>query len=209
MENASKALIIAGGILLALLILSVLIYVGTTLSNMANQQNQSKQLEQTAEFNRTYEAYNRSRLYGTDVISVVNRAIDYNKQLDADEEEYFINIVIETTTSFTATKQEVTRYGNGQETSNNSEVIQGNSLMSAGTYQVRERDGSVRINEKVEDFFKQDAKDNVSINDDDPSKIKYTYTYSGLTNFKSAIFMCEYVNYNESGRIKEMKFKQI
>ncbi len=94
MENASKALIIAGGILLALLILSVLIYVGTTLSNMANQQNQSKQLEQTAEFNRTYEAYNRSRLYGTDVISVVNRAIDYNKQLDADEEEYFINIVI-------------------------------------------------------------------------------------------------------------------
>lgn len=209
MENASKALIIAGGILLALLILSTLIYVGTTMSNMADQQNQSKQLEQTAEFNRTYEAYNRSRLYGTDVISVVNRAIDYNKQLDADEEEYFINIVIETTTSFTATKQEVTRYGNGQETSNNSEVIQGNSLMSAGTYQVRERDGSVRINEKVEDFFKQDAKDNVSINDDDPSKIKYTYTYSGLTNFKSAIFMCEYVNYNESGRIKEMKFKQI
>lgn len=209
MENASKALIIAGGILLALLILSTLIYVGTTMSNMADQQNQSKQLEQTAEFNRTYEAYNRSRLYGTDVISVVNRAIDYNKQLDADEEEYFINIVIETTTSFTATKQEVTRYGNGQETSNNSEVIQGFSLMSEGTYQVRERDGSVRINEKVEDFFKQDAKDNVSINDDDPSKIKYIYTYSGLTNFKSAIFMCEYVNYNESGRIKEMKFKQI
>ena len=209
MENASKALIIAGGILLALLILSTLIYVGTTMSNMADQQNQSKQLEQTAEFNRTYEAYNRSRLYGTDVISVVNRAIDYNKQLDADEEEYFINIVIETTTSFTATKQEVTRYGNGQETSNNSEVIQGNSLMSAGTYQVRERDGSVRINEKVEDFFLFYSKDNVSINDDDPSKIKYTYTYSGLTNFKSAIFMCEYVNYNESGRIKEMKFKQI
>ena len=209
MENASKALIIAGGILLALLILSVLIYVGTTLSNMANQQNQSKQLEQTAEFNRTYEAYNRSRLYGTDVISVVNRAIDYNKQLDADEEEYFINIVIKTTTPFTATKQEVTRYGNGQETSNNFEVVQGNSLMDEGTYQVRERDGSVRINEKVEDFFKQDAKDNVSINDDDPSKIKYTYTYSGLTNFKSAIFTCEYVNYNESGRIEEMKFTQI
>ena len=96
MENASKALLIAGGILLALLILSTLIYVGTTMSNMADQQNQSKQLEQTAEFNRTYEAYNRSRLYGTDVMSVVNRAIDYNKQLNTNEEEYFINIVIAT-----------------------------------------------------------------------------------------------------------------
>lgn len=206
MENASKALLIAGGILLALLILSVLIYVGTTMSDMADQQNQSRQLEQTAEFNRTYEAYNRSRLYGTDVMSVVNRAIEYNKQLDTDEEEYFINIVIETTSNFETTIKSDIRYGSGA-FNEGRETPQNDVSLYAGTYELRTRENSTKINEKLENFFGQSS-DAVEV-ENDGSNIITTYTYSALTNFKNTIFTCEYVNYNESGRIEEMKFKQI
>ncbi len=94
MENASKALLMAGGILLAVLILSVFIYVGVTMSNVASQQEESKLLEQVTEFNRAYEAYNRSRLYGADVLSVVNRAIDNNQKYSEDETDYIITITV-------------------------------------------------------------------------------------------------------------------
>ena len=67
---------------------------------------------------------------------------------------------------------------------------------------------SSKIDKKLENFFGQPNDDVQVVNDG--SKITTTYTYSGLTNFKNAIFKCEYVNYSElTGRIEEMKFNQI
>ncbi len=78
MENASKALLIAGGVLLSMMILALVVYVGTSMGDMAESQDRKKAAEQLAEFNRGYEVYNKTRMYGTDVLTVFNKAKDEN-----------------------------------------------------------------------------------------------------------------------------------
>lgn len=89
MENASKALLIAAGILLALIILSLLIYMTNTTSRMAKAQDEKTEAEQLAAFNREYEAYNKTKMYGTDVITVYNKAKNNNEK-----KEIFITIKV-------------------------------------------------------------------------------------------------------------------
>lgn len=93
MENASKALLMAGGILLAMMILALLVYVATSMSSMAGSQDRRIEAKQLEDFNKTYEAYNKTRMYGTDIITVVNKAEDYNTKNDT-EEQYKINITV-------------------------------------------------------------------------------------------------------------------
>ncbi len=78
MENATKALEMAGGILLAMLIVASFMLMFNKLSY--NQAMQEKDVEFTKlkEFNLKYEAYNKKILYGADVISVINMALSNN-----------------------------------------------------------------------------------------------------------------------------------
>jgi len=74
MENASKALLIAAGMFLALLILSMLIYMSNSINGIAKKKNEKKAAEQLTEFNAKYEAYNKMLMYGTDVVTIINKA---------------------------------------------------------------------------------------------------------------------------------------
>ena len=80
MENASKALIIAGEVLIGALILALLIYSVSRWSNVKKVELSSEQIEQIVEYNKSFEAYNRNNLYGNDIISVINKVEDYNKK---------------------------------------------------------------------------------------------------------------------------------
>ncbi len=209
MENASKALSIAGGILLAMMILSLMIYVSSSMSDMADAQDRQILAQQVKEFNDSYLAYNKTRMYGTDVITVVNKAINYNKELDTDEEEYFINIKLNLTTNFETKTQKTTFNGDGT-TDEDRPVGQGDISLNSGTYNIKVREGSTQINQSLLNFFSQDP-DPAPVEEKEKNKIIITYTYSALTNFKRAIFKCESeeIHYNEeTGRIDEMVFTQ-
>ena len=80
MENASKALVIAGGILLAMLTISLLFLLLSNINSSKMTEEEKLAAKQLQEFNQQWEAYNKKVLYGTDVISVVNKAIDNNKK---------------------------------------------------------------------------------------------------------------------------------
>lgn len=80
MENAAKALIIAGGILFAIMILSLVVYMSTTTTRMVEAQEEKKEIEELTAFNKEYEAYNKRLMYGTEVITVYNKAEEYNKK---------------------------------------------------------------------------------------------------------------------------------
>jgi len=95
MENASKALLIAGGMLLAIIILTLLVSVGVSVKDITETQDKKQLTEQIQQFNKEYEAYNKTKMYGIDVITVVNKARDYNTRLDTDSEEYKINIIVQ------------------------------------------------------------------------------------------------------------------
>ena len=95
MENASKALVMAGGILITLLIIGLLVYTFGTMSGYFNAEQDEEVAQQLKVFNDQYESYNRKLLRGTDVISVINKAIDNNDKYGEhgyDEPNYIIEI---------------------------------------------------------------------------------------------------------------------
>ena len=93
MENASKALLIAGGVLITIIIISVLVYVFNQFKSVPRTQEEVKQAEQLAEFNKKYESYNKKNMYGTDIITVINMARNNNETYRMDH-NYQIEISV-------------------------------------------------------------------------------------------------------------------
>lgn len=80
MENASKALIMIAGVLIALMIIGALLLMFNGLSSyqMVGQQNTRE--AQVIEFNNQFETYNRKDVRGSDLYSLVNKVVDYNRR---------------------------------------------------------------------------------------------------------------------------------
>lgn len=101
MENAAQALLIAGGILLAILTLSLLVYMSNNVSTIGTAQAQEKEAKRLAAWNAEWEAYDKTRLYGVDVLTVVNKAEQNNADYE-DSELYEVLIVDENDNKITA-----------------------------------------------------------------------------------------------------------
>ena len=81
MENASKALLIAGGILIALLVIGALVLMFNQIGSYQQAQDSNQKDSQLAEFNKDFEKYIDDKgITGADVISVINKVIDYNSK---------------------------------------------------------------------------------------------------------------------------------
>lgn len=80
MENASKALLMAGGVLISLMVLGALLLMFNSLSNYQESGTQDTREAQVIEFNNQYETYNRSNVRGSDLYSLLNRVVDYNRR---------------------------------------------------------------------------------------------------------------------------------
>ena len=84
MENAAKALQLAGGILITLLVITALVYGYSRLSEVKQIEQDNERDEQSANFNLQYEVYNRAGVYGSEILSLANKLENYNiKQADA------------------------------------------------------------------------------------------------------------------------------
>lgn len=91
MENASNALLMAGGILIALLIIGALVIMGANLQSYQNNNDDLTKLSQIAEFNNQFEPYNKDNLTLMELKSVYNKIKSNNVQ----HPEYTINSNIE------------------------------------------------------------------------------------------------------------------
>ncbi len=78
MENASKALLIAASVLIAIVIIGAFMLMMTGLTDYQDKSYQSTQDAQITEFNNVYLSYNRNDVRGSDMISLMNRIVDYN-----------------------------------------------------------------------------------------------------------------------------------
>ena len=77
--NMAQALKMAGGVLIALTIIATLTYFFRELTPFQQQIEDIQELEQTADFNKQYEVYNKSLMLGVDIISVINKAYSNNR----------------------------------------------------------------------------------------------------------------------------------
>lgn len=80
MENASKALLMAGSILIALMVIGVLVLMFNNLSYYKRSSDENIKQAQIIEFNNQFETFNRPEVRGTELYSLLNKVVDYNRR---------------------------------------------------------------------------------------------------------------------------------
>lgn len=93
MENATQALLIAGGILLAILTLTTLVYMFSNMATIGNTRADKEELERLRAWNAEWEAYNKRVLYGAGVLTVMNKAEQNNNEYENDT-AYEVKILV-------------------------------------------------------------------------------------------------------------------
>ena len=209
MENASTALKIAGGILIGVLVLSLLVVGYYNLRSYMTAGEKEKNEEQKYDFNKQFSIYVND-IYGSDLLSLVNKAQDYNIKEAGDKSYSRLDIIV-TFTSDISTKINGKTYGfsKGRYTTdqivttidNLQKKIDEIGKIKYSGYEVSKL-SLMRTNEqrqKINNGEWTDAQSNIT---------NYLSLKSDETTVKSKIFKFVKVQYdNTTGRIKLIEFK--
>ena len=117
MENITKALLMAAGMLLAVLILALLVMAYNKLSGYYEQNQELLTAEQLDKFNKQFQNYaGRKDIRGNELISLMNKIIDYNAsesyQVGTNYEPIKVKITIGGNDVINAFKYETSDFGN-------------------------------------------------------------------------------------------------
>lgn len=93
MENASKALIMGGAILIAILIISVGIMIVNSTKGVTDQQDKANQLVTIESYNSQFSQYCGNRVIGSEVINLINFVETYKARYNTAPELKGINTV--------------------------------------------------------------------------------------------------------------------
>lgn len=78
MESANKAIMMAFGMLVAVMIIGTIVFVFNNLKVLPEGDDTKEEIEQISAFNLEYEVYDKKIMYGVDIISVLNKAKSNN-----------------------------------------------------------------------------------------------------------------------------------
>ncbi len=207
MENASKALIMAGSVLIAIIIIALLYSFITTLSANAEAEDLQTLAEQTEAFNKEYEAFEKKLLRGTDLITVINKAIANNKKYEDQDNVYDVDVKF---TLKTAVSKVTVSYVNGKQQKTKEE-----KEFEPGTeYSLIDNTQKDRINKKLYEFMSfgtQTTTDSYMLIDyDGENDTDYQKIYDNFTVFKRKLFRCTKIEYStETGRVNLLVFEEI
>ena len=152
MENASKALLIAGGILIALLVIGALVLMFNQIGSYQQAQDSNQKDSQLAEFNKDFEKYIDDKgITGADVISVINKVIDYNSKASKGGVSNSVDYEIEMSVIISGLDTFNSKYAYENETY---------KLFKTPTYTIKS------INQKKDFDEAKDLEDNYGINND-------------------------------------------
>ena len=81
MENASKALLMAGGVLLSIIIIGVVMFAYRGITSLQKEKDVGLSNAQVSKINEQIEKYtSKSVIYGSEVLSICNAIEDYSKK---------------------------------------------------------------------------------------------------------------------------------
>ena len=86
MENASKALIIAGGVLVGILIISISIYIILQFSQLSQAYDDRYAEDRKNEINSKFNIYARD-ITAQELVTLINRIVEYNSKLPSGDEK--------------------------------------------------------------------------------------------------------------------------
>lgn len=220
MENATKALFIAAGVLIGIMLISLIIVGKNRISEYYSTREQTKASEQAIDFNKQYSVYNRNDVRGTDLISLVNKILDFNITAEGDGvDKILIDIIInendKTRTDFCYQYEEYYKKGKGK-------------LIKFGTYTQDNITNFVSTGRNIENKYsigmatKLAANLSTLLEGDDEDK-KYLsqqirknvdtidtneiLQYYQYQQFKRAHFDCKLLTYTDSGRVQKFIFE--
>lgn len=206
MENASNALLMAGGILLAIIVITILVITYNGIVGFESSKLEEQELQNISLFNEPFMSYNKRVMYGTDIISVLNLALDNNKKYNVKSgEEYYVDIsfklnsdlsniteLYELNTSTGVYKKSITE---------ERKIIEGNK-----TY-IISRDKQY-IEENIISRLADKEQTTEIIEQDGTILKKYAIKSNFIYDLKRKTFTCKNVEIDSIGRIKSMSFEQ-
>ncbi len=208
MENASKALTIAGTILISLIVISALIFMFREIRGIKTQNALNQKTQSIIEFNKSYESYNKN-LYGSELLSLANKMSDYNKSLvkkygenKDGYEDMQLNVKFENETTnkdFTYFIGVIKQNDELMKTYKSSSNLE--TLYKA---MVIDKDKPSAKEQKEQILRKIGKQEDEIIN-----KIASNYEqYSKYKELKTKKFKCENIEYSKNGRIRLMQFTE-
>ncbi len=227
MENASKALIMAGGILIALLVIGALVLMFNQLSYYQRTETDSEKTQQLADFNKEYLKYTYDDIKGYELISLVNKVIDYNiKENVGNSVDYTkkITVVINM-------KEFKSKYGVKNITSlftkDTYTINNSNTIFSADLNNFRSMENTYTLSAMNKlsanyDTLKQAKAENqnsyetkikeivgkvVKNNSGNTISLTEIEQYREYSEFKSSTFKPGNVEYHNNGQVKQLSFE--
>lgn len=219
MENASKALIMAAGVLIALMIIGALILMFSNLSNYQDTNIQTDREAQIVEFNNQYVTYDRNDVRGNDLISLLNKVVDYNsrKTGDTSDEKYQemkIDVIGISPVNFKYDSSDASMIKNKYNQDNVKNDLLDKVQEIENKYETKyisqlvSNISNIMDTNKGEEKAKEILPKSLSTYGSFAQIQKDTRTYYQYSQFKKAYFECVDRKYNKNtGRIIYMKFQ--
>ena len=225
MENASKALVMAGGILIALLVVGALMLMINQVSYYQKSESTSEKAQQQAEFNKEYVQFTYGDVKGYELISLVNKVINYNsKEAVGNSVDYSLKITVNIDMVGTTGTSFAQKYGiNG-----NTALFKKKYTISDGNtnfyddiskYRELENTYSLSIMSKLSANYDKlkavegkndeyaNAMKEITGRTDVNIKIADIEKYREYSEFKTSTFKPGEVKYYQNGQVKEMSFE--
>lgn len=191
--------------MLAIIIIAVLMYVVQNAASLKKTEQERETAEQVTKFNMEYESYQKSLLRGTELVSIINKAIANNKKYEDNDKVYDIDIQFKLKTPI---KETIVTIEDGKKKKTEEKVTFG----EAKTYKLIDNKQSDRISKDISQFMEIGALNSSNsyeiINYKDIDN--YQMIYSGFTDFKRKIFKCTNIEYsNVTGRVNLLEFEEV
>lgn len=224
MENAAEALKLAGELLIGLLLISLFIFVFNRISSIEETKSQQELIQQTTDFNKKFNAFEKSSMYGTDLISVLGLAYANNKSANLEKQMFHrgdidgfydpeigssINIKFKLKDDIYKTvTTEKYKVKDGINTLENRTVEQKGEIFKANTWYSLSAD-NMNVVKTIKEIVIDGNTTQVKTKKSGITTTVTTTDSKGFSEFKKNVFKCTGVDYNDVGRIYCMTFEPV
>ena len=208
MENASKALMFAGTILITLMVISAVVFMYRDLTSVKRQESENQKVEEIAKFNKSFESYEKD-LKGAQIFSLANKITDYNNKYAGNDGYEAITLTVNV-----GSKENNDGYYTNLQSEIDSLIkdkyISSNYLEALHEAKENENNRDQKTREKAEETKKElnkklGNKYNKAYKDVNEDWNKYNNEYKAIKNKK---FESNGVTYYSNGRIRSMTYTQ-
>ena len=223
MENASKALLIAAGILVGLIVISMIMVSYRQISSYYQTKEQVEISKQMNNFNEKYIPYNRDDVRGSDLLSLINRIVNFNT-INPDDDPITISIKIPNNSSAKMFYYNYDKYKNNgnyqkiitlgqvytQENINEKILNTANLIENQYTQLIATKLAANMSTLMGENTRKEptDLLDEFKLSHSQLGDIrKKIFEYYQYNQFKRAHFDCKALKYTSAGRVKSFEFE--